>query len=633
MSVRKYSATLGATALVVSGIALATVAPASADPTNPVFTPSATDIVGVGSDTIEGVVNDLAQGKGADAGWNAANAGQRIASFDATPQPSTITLRSAGWNGTTDPLSINRPNGSGQGKATLFGAGNNNNVNFARSSSTLSTSNGEAAALTQFPFAVDGLKMAVSGNVASDAPASLSISDIVNIYKGTYKHWNEIPGNAGGSTAYIHPYVPQTGSGTRSFFLSELKAGNGGVDVTLAVADGSGYPGVSETQEHSPTDIQDNPDAIAPFSTARAQTLATPSAIHLEAGYQAKRAVYIVVRNADAGAAWATSLFGTSGFFCSANAKPIIEGDGFEQLATPGNGGVCGVGTTTPVSNFTSNTVATTTTLAATSSAGRQARLVATIAAGGAAADGDVDFYEGATKVGTGLVTGGQSIVTLTGVAPGSHTYTAKFVSANPAAFSDSSSPDSTVTVRETSTTTATVAPGTFGHGGTASVTVTSPAGTPTGDVTVSVGGWQSTAALANGTATFSIPGTVAAGSHSFSASYAGDAGNAPSTDTKVYTVGRSAVGVSETFAAKVKHGKRGIGTVVVALAPGSSVKPTGTIVVKKGAKVVGSGTLVNGVASMKLARLPQGKNKLLATYSGSANTLGGTLTFLIVQK
>lgn len=632
MSVRKYSAVLGATALVVSGFALATVAPASADPTNPVFTPTATDIVGVGSDTIEGVVNDLAQGKGASAGWNAGNASQRVASFDATPQPSNITLRSAGWGGTADPLSIARPNGSGQGKATLFGAGNNNNVNFARSSSTLNAGNGEAAALTQFPFAVDGLKMAVSGNVASDAPATLTISDIVNIYKGTYKHWNEIPGNTGGSTAFIHPYIPQTGSGTRSFFLSELKAGNGGVDVTLAVADGLGYPGVSETQEHSPTDIQDNADAIAPFSTARAQTLASPGAIHLEAGYQAKRAVYIVVRNGDAGAAWVNSLFATTGYFCSTQAKSIIEADGFQQLATPANGGVCGVGTTTPVSNFTSNTVTTTTGLAATSPAGRQARLVATIDAGGASADGDVDFYEGATKVGTGLLTGGQSTLTLNGVTPGSHTYTAKFVSGNPAAFTDSTSADATVTVRETSTTTATVAPGTFGHGGSATVTVSSAAGTPTGNVTISVDGWQSTAALSNGTASFTVPGTVAAGSQSFSASYAGDATVAPSTDTKVYTVGQSGVTLAETFPAKVKAGKRGVGTIVVTI-PSSSVKAGGTVVIKKGAKVVGRGTVVNGVATIKLAKLVRGKNKLVAAYSGSAGTLGTTLRFLIVQK
>jgi len=183
------------------------------------------------------------------------------------------------------------------------------------------------------------------------------------------------------------------------------------------------------------------------------------------------------------------------------------------------------------------------------------------------------------------------------------------------------------------STTTATVAPGTFGHGGTATVSV-SAEGTPaTGNVSISVGGYTANAALAGGSATFQIPGTFAVGSQSFSASYAGTATVLPSTDTKAYTVGKSAVSVSETFKAKIKAGKRAVGNVVVALAPGASVQAGGTVVVKRGSKVVGTGTLVNGVVKLKLAKLPKGKNKLVASYSGSANTLGGSLKFLIVQK
>lgn len=627
MTVRKYTAGLAAAALAASGLALAVMAPASAEPT---FTPDANDIVGVGSDTIEIVVADLAAGKtvgGAHVnGWNDTHAGpsgQRLASFDATGV-SPVVLRDGS-------VAVTRPNGSGSGKNTLYGAGNNTDVNFARSSSTLNAA--EQAALTQFAFAVDGLKLAVSGNVASHAPAVVSAADMVKIYDGTYKTWGDIPGYAGSApAAFIHPLTPQPGSGTRSFFDNELKAANGGVAVVYATASG-GYPGVQQTQEHDPTLVQGDADAIAPFSTARAQILANPAAIKLEGGFTAKRAVYDVVRNADAGTQWVADLFGSGGFFCSPAAKAIIEADGLEQLATPANGGVCGVGGTAAVSNFTSNTVTTSTTLTASAPAGRQARLTATVAAGGASADGDVDFYEGATKVGTGLLTGGQSVVTLNGVTPGSHTYTAKFVSANPASFTDSTSSAASVTVKETSTTTATVAPGTFGHGGTATVTVTSPAGTPTGNVTVSVGGWQATGALAGGSASFSVPGTVAAGSASFSASYAGDATNAPSSDTKVYTVGRSGVTVSETFPAKVKHGKRGIGTIAVALTPGSAVKPAGTVVIKKGAKVVGTGTLANGIVKIKLAKLAKGKNKLVATYAGSAGTNATSLSFVVVQK
>jgi hypothetical protein len=634
MKVRTFTAGIGVAALAVSGLALGAVAPASADPTNPVFTPSAGlpdattvgtgDIVGVGSDTIEHVLNDLAEGittPSAVAGWNAGHASQRIASFDATPQPSTITLR-------TGTVAISRPNGSGQGKATLFNP-SNPNVSFARSSSSLSTSNGEATSLKQFPFAVDGLKMAVKAT-GSDAPASVTIADVVNIYKGVYKTWNQIPGNGAGSTAFIHPYIPQSGSGTRSFFLSELKAGNGGVDVTLAAADGSGYLGVSETQEHSPTDIQANPDAIAPFSTARATTL-TPGLITLEGGYRARRAVYNVVRNADAGAAWVTAIFGEGGYLCSADARTIIKANGFEPLDTTANpGGQCGLPLTTAPSNLNVfGAASSTTTLDGSSPSLHTVHLDATVSSGA----GVVQFFDGSKQVGGDTaITAGHATLDLNGVTGGSHTYTAKFLSTDTTAVNDSQG-SKTIVVHSTSTTTATVAPGTFGHGGSATVAV-SAEGTPaTGIVTIHVGSWSDTKALSGGSASFTVPGTFAAGSQSFSANYLGTANIDPSADTKVYTVGKSSITLAETYKAKIKPGKRAIGTIVVGLSPASTVFPNGTIVIKKGTKVVGRGTLVNGVVKIKLAKLPRGKNKLVATYSGSADVLGGTLRFLIVQK
>ena len=118
MNVRKYTSGLAASALLASGLALAVGAPASADPT---FTADATSIVGVGSDTIEFVVGDLAAGKDINgvhvAGWNDTHATQKIASYNATGT-TPVALR-------TGSTPVARPNGSGQGKATLFGAGNN----------------------------------------------------------------------------------------------------------------------------------------------------------------------------------------------------------------------------------------------------------------------------------------------------------------------------------------------------------------------------------------------------------------------------------------------------------------------------------------------------------------------------
>ena len=623
MKVRKFGAGIGATALVVSGLALAAAAPASADPSS---TPSATDIVGVGSDTIEFVVGQLAAGRPADGltGWNAAHPTQQIASFDATPQPSTIVLRPGH-------AAVARPNGSGQGKATLFGAGDNPDVNFARSSSTLNASNGEATSLTQFPFAVDGLKMAVSGLVTSNAPASLTAAQIVDIYKGTYKHWNEI--DATWSSDFIHPLIPQSGSGTRSFFESELKAANGGVAVTYPAA-GGGYPGVVEAQEHSPTQIQGDPDAIAPFSTARAQTLATPANIKLLGGYQAKRAVYDVVRNADAASQWATDIFGPTGFFCSPAAKAIIEANGFAQLASVDNGGVCGVGGTTAVSNFTTNTVTTTTALVATSPAGRKVTLTATVDGGDQKPDGDVEFFEGGTSLGSFPLTAGAKSINLSNVTPGQHTYSATYTSANQASFTDSTSADAQVTVKEVSTTALAVTPGSYGHAGSVKVTVTSASGS-TGSATVKLGTLSlGTKALVAGTATFALPVNLTAGAKSVTATFSGNAEVAPSSATKAFTRAKSATKTAEGFAASVAKGKRAVGYVTVTLNPASTIKARGTIVVKKGTKVIGRGTLAaNGKVKITLAKLPKGKNTLTASYGGSANTTASSVKFTIVQK
>ena len=63
--------------------------------------------------------------------------------------------------------------------------------------------------------------------------AALSAAELVGIYNGTYPHWNDLPGNSGGSTDAIIPLIPQTSSGVRTIFLNALKAANGGTAITL----------------------------------------------------------------------------------------------------------------------------------------------------------------------------------------------------------------------------------------------------------------------------------------------------------------------------------------------------------------------------------------------------------------
>ena len=118
-------------------------------------------------------------------------------------------------------------------------------------------------------------------------------------------------------------------------------------------------------QEHDPTPIQGNSNAIAPFSKGRAGLAG--SALHVETGFSADRALYNVVRGSDVSNADVLAVFGENGFLCSDKATAAIEAAGFRQLSKSTAGGVCGSPTQAATSNFTTSVVATTTTVTATS--------------------------------------------------------------------------------------------------------------------------------------------------------------------------------------------------------------------------------------------------------------------------
>ncbi|GEP37764.1 hypothetical protein NPS01_14270 [Nocardioides psychrotolerans] len=425
MYARKLLAASVTAALTASAVALtAGSASAAVDPDDTTFTPVVADLIGVGSDTSQRALKLLADG------WNTGS-----------PAPSFKIATYAATGGGTIPLptaAVNRPNGSGAGKSTLYGAGNNTDIDFARSSSANSSAE-SAAGLQAFPFALDTLVMAVSNSVPSNAPTALTNAQIVGIYNGSVTNWSAIGGTAG----VIAPKIPQAGSGTRSFFVAQLKSMNGGVDVALAAS-------VVEVQEHDDTTVKSNPNAVAPFSEGRAGLLGTT--LRLETGFRANRALYNVVRGTDVGNAGVLSVFGKDGFFCSTDARPLVEAAGFKQLATSDFGGVCGAPTQSASSNFTLNQrVVTSTNLAVTSTSARSARLVATVT-GSTSPAGTVSFFEGETPVASNVpLTSGQAVATLTGVAPGAHTYRAVFTPQE-GSFFDASEDEGTGSVKTSST-------------------------------------------------------------------------------------------------------------------------------------------------------------------------------------
>ena len=425
MSVRRLFAGVSTAALVAASLSLAV--PALADPPAG-YTPAASDVIGVGSDTSEFALNYLADGNAGIPGYNATNPANKLVSWNALPPAgAAATINLPGNPAAT------RPNGSGQGKAALYGAGNVPDIDFARSSSALSPTE-VSADLYAFPFALD--ELALSTAQTSNAPTTLTIQDAVKIYNGQVTNWSEL----GGQPGTIVPMVPQSGSGTLSFFEAQLKAANGG-NLTYP-------PTLVRVQEHDPTQIKDNPNAVAPFSIGR--NAVSGNTLRIEGGFKAQRALYNVVRKVDLAKPEIQAVFGEAGFICSPNAKPLVEAAGFAQLAGTAGGGVCGVATQAATTNFATATVAaTSTTVTGTSTSAGALSLVATVAAGANKPSGFVRFYLDGSASPSGspvALTGGKATLNLSGLAPGAHTVVAKF-SPSLTSYSASESAPTAVTV------------------------------------------------------------------------------------------------------------------------------------------------------------------------------------------
>lgn len=598
---------VAAGAAVVIGSTLAVVSPAVAADTNPydpTFVPNATDdLVGVGSDTTQIVTHDIAEA------FNAGRTSGRLASFAADGAPGTVTLRAGS-------AAITRPNGSSAGKKLLYAPDNNPDVTFARSSSTLSS--GEiTGGLKQAAFAVDGLQLAVSAT-ATNAPADLTIGDILRIYKGDVTNWSQL----GGRPGTIRALIPQSGSGTLSFFTSQLTAANGGIPFT---------PVASSTQEHSDADLKNDPNAIAPFSSARASIT---KSVALVGGWKATRAVYHVVRTSDL--AHATrgpvlqAVFGEDGWICGPQGRAAIEAAGFEQLASTEDGGACGQIVTDPVSNLktsdVADAVATTTALAATAPGRRTVTLKASVGTGGAGAPvGKVDFFEGETKVGTAFPAGGVATLSLSGVTVGAHAYTARFVPTRVADFAPSESAAAQVTVRTPAALSVTGTTAAYGRAKVVTVRATVDGAAATGPVQVKVGaGATRTYRLgAAGTVAVPVAASTPAGRVRVTASLAGSATVDGAAATVDLSVAKARGAVSAKLAkAKVKQSRRAVLRVSVKPA---GVPVTGKVVVKSGSRVVGRGVVRGGKATITLAKLKKGTYRLVVSYGGDANVTRAT--------
>ena len=247
-----------------------------------------------------------------------------------------------------------------------------------------------------------------------------------------------------------------------------------------------------------------------------------------------------------------------------------------------------------------------------------------------------VQFLEGTTVVGTGTLGGNGTIasVTLPGVRPGTHTYTAQYPGdatyTNPLAFGSV-----TVTVVGVPTTTAVVASGSLVYGASTTVQATvtpTGGGTPTGTVQFLDGTTVlGTQPVANGRATLTAT-SLQGGTHTLSAVYQGDTTYATSTGIAAPTViapAASGTSVTASTTAINPGASTNFDLRTIAGVTGASL-PTGSVTVFDGTTNVGAGPVVAGKAAITVTLQSLGSHTLTVQYSGESNYAGSSATAAI---
>jgi ABC-type phosphate transport system substrate-binding protein len=239
---------------VFAAVVAMTAVPAVADPPGGAA-PGPTAIVGVGSNTIESVFDQFAHD------YDSTHPGAlQLYSWDAE-NPSTGALNQL-ITFKKGCVAEPRPNGSGAGITALTTneggtVSGHPCVDFARSSSARSTTNPPYAPGGVAFVALAGDAVTYATVAGSNAPNNLTTAQLNEIYSCTVTNWGQV----GGRNAPILAYLPQTSSGTRSFFLKAIGVSSPGA----CVSDENNL--LDENEGTNP--LLHSTDAIFPYSVGK----------------------------------------------------------------------------------------------------------------------------------------------------------------------------------------------------------------------------------------------------------------------------------------------------------------------------------------------------------------------------
>ncbi len=263
--------TAGRVGAVLVATALATAATAGPALADPVPNTDYRSLAGVGSDTIQDVVNGF--GEAVMSGGN-----KVIASWDARGS-ATIKTKA---NGCT----FNRPDGSGAGRQVLRasegedlggtnggpgfyqGADVRNCVEFARSSSYGGPAGGQTTGnYTYIPLGVDAVGLAINRN--SDLPDTISYAQMQRVYKCFDTKIGPNP---------VTPLLIQANSGTWQFWtgkvgITENEINLGDYPCLATDTDDNpstpAVPNLERVQEHDGTVLNGHVDRVVPISAGQ----------------------------------------------------------------------------------------------------------------------------------------------------------------------------------------------------------------------------------------------------------------------------------------------------------------------------------------------------------------------------
>lgn len=267
---------------------------------------------------------------------------------------------------------------------------------------------------------------------------------------------------------------------------------------------------------------------------------------------------------------------------------------------------------------------------------GQTVTLTATIAPSvtGSAVGGSVTFYDGTTALGTASPTSNVAQLSISSLAAGSHSISAK--ATGDANFSGSTSAGLTQTVN-LGTTTTTIAssldPSAFGQAVTFVASIQPPAGNSASGTVTFLDGSASigTATVSSNSAQVTVSG-LAPGSHSITASYGGNANLAGSTSgVLAQTVNKAVTSTAVSSSLNPSTYGQSV-TFTATVQPASGSSPTGTVTFLDGTTQLGTGNLSGGSAQFTTAgtALIAGAHSITARYAGDANFAGSTSAVLM---